>query len=121
MGTEIKFEEYTGDVITGRGKKADDLSVTLKAALESALESGKPRVLRGLDEDGRKTAKGRLPNMAARLLASLSIGYSPDGDLVISAKPKAPESAEETPEAAVEPVVEAKPTPAKATRPAAKK
>ena len=84
----VTFEEFDGVVVTGRGKPADALSVTLKAALLSSLEAGKPRVLRGLDEAGRKTAKGRLPNMASAAGVSLSIGYSAEGDLVLTARPK---------------------------------
>ena len=91
----VTFEEFDGVVVTGRGRAADELSVTLKAALLSSLEAGKPRVLKGLDETGRKTAKGRLPNMASSLGASLSIGYSAEGDLVLTARPKVVAGADE--------------------------
>lgn len=112
----ITFEEYDGDITSGKGRVADELSTALRGALESSLAGeGAPRILRGLTAAGREKAKGRIPNISARMGVRTTIGYSPEGDLVVRAVEREPVEVEAQAEPG--PIFSEPAAPAKAVRP----
>lgn len=79
----MEIKPYTGEIRYGRGRTNGTLSA-LAAALVAVRDSGQPVVIEGVKtEVARKRIRQNIRAAGAQHRLSVSLGWTPEGDVVI--------------------------------------
>ena len=108
----MKFAAHTGSTNNNRkGREPSAETQQLSAAIDAALESGKPIALSGIPTGDVQKMIGRLRNLAMKRSLSLSLSWADNGDPVFTvtrkAIPGSPAAVPTLPKAATKKVVPA--------------